>query len=109
MKTVEELKVGDICYWFTMHGEYKGEVKVESIEIDDDSYLGKRYYIKIQHQILVRVRHNEDKTYGDSVDFPDMMVFFSKEAAIIYFLNKIEKEISILKSSINETMSNTNR
>lgn len=91
MKTVEELKVGDICYWFSMHGEYEGEVKVESIETEDNTYLGKRYYLKIQHKGLVSVRDNEDKTYGDSIDFPDMMVFFSKEAAIIYFLNKIEK------------------
>lgn len=97
MKTVEELKVGDTCYWFSSYGEFEGEVTVDSIEVDECPYLDKGYYIKIKHQGTISVR--EDVTYGDSIDFPMMMCFFSKEAAVKYFLNKIEERVSTLKNS----------
>ena len=98
MKTVKDLNAGDICYWFNEHGEFKGEVKVESIKDDDDIYLGKGYYIKIKEQGVIKVRENE--TYGDSIDFPNMIAFFSKEAAVEYFISKIEERISTFKNSI---------
>jgi hypothetical protein len=98
MKTVEELKVGDICYWFSTHGEFEREVKVTSIEVDDDRNLGKGYYVKIEHQGTVSVRKNI--TYGHSIDFPSMLCFFSKESAVNYFIGKIEERVSTLKNSI---------
>ena len=98
MKTVNDLKVGDICYWFSEHGEFEREVKVESIKSDNDTYLGERWRVRVENQGMISVEKN--LSYGDSIDFPGMKAFFSKEAAINYFLDKIEKSVSILRSSI---------
>ena len=93
MKTVDNLNVGDVCDWFSGHGEFEREVKVSSIKVDD-----KYYRIKIEFQGIVVARKND--TYGESVDFPGKLCFFSKESAVKYFINNVERTISILKDSI---------
>ena len=98
MKTVKELKVGDICYWFNEHGEFKSEVKVESVKTDNNVYLGERWYVRVENQGMISVK--KDLSYGDSIDFPGMKAFFSKEAAVNYFVGKIEERVSTLKNSI---------
>ena len=101
MKTVKELKVGDICYWFSLYGEFEREVSVTSIENhSSDSTFQKDYYVKIEHQGIVHVNGNLSLTHGDSIDFPSKLCFFSKEAAVNYFIGKIEERVSTLKNSI---------
>ena len=90
MKKAEDLKKGDICYLFNLYGDFKGSIEIKnSISKKTDEHLGSEVMFKTEDYDICVCYGN--KTYGDLVSYPHNLLFFSKEGAIDFFNQKINR------------------
>ena len=105
LKTIDEVKKGDICYVFTCKGEFKHMAKVTSVTTIEDVFGG-QIYVKLKSCVKPRTystySEKPHQIHIHGLEFPSYVAFFDKNGAAKYFKDKIAKLTSAVQNSLSE-------